>query len=210
MLFWGYACKRVEQPLPIGPDYFPLEIGKFITYNTQEITHDASSESSDTASLLIRKTVERRLEDETKNIVYVIAVETSIDSGNSWNFNRYNTVKKDAYNVQIVDNDIRKVKLSFPFKERKTWDANQLNSNDYQRARLLNIDKPSSVVNKLYEYTATVDLGNEEDPFFTNSEIEVYAKGIGLVLSKLIDLERQPGKYLQGKEHIKTIYETNW
>ncbi|MDB4107342.1 hypothetical protein N9595_02640 [Bacteroidia bacterium] len=210
MLFWGYACKRVEQPLPIGPDYFPLQIGKFITYSTQEITHNASSESSDTANFLIRKTVERSIQDGTKNIVYVIAVETSTDSGNSWNFIRYNTVKKDAYNVQIVANDIRKVKLSFPFKERKTWDANQLNSSHYQRATLLNIDKSNNVANKLFEYTATVELGNDEDLFFTDVETELYAKGIGLILSKLIDLERQPGKYLQGKEHFNTIYETNW
>ncbi|MGB0850601.1 MAG: hypothetical protein ACPGTP_05110 [Bacteroidia bacterium] len=201
-----HGCKETVDVAIIGPDYFPLEEGKYIIYSVESIVHDAFKEQSDTSYYLEKETIQEDLGNDS----YKLLVERSTDSGRKWLFVKYLSISKNTYTAQRNEDDIRKVKLSFPFKFRKTWDANELNTLDQQRARMLEFDTPHNFIDTTLTETVTINLGDDEDPFFTFYEREVYARHIGLVESKYKNLERQPEKYLSGTEHVKTFKETNW
>ncbi len=205
------SCKRVVEPEINIPLYAPLEIGKYIVYNVKNLSHDNFKESTDTTYFQIRETIESDFIDNAGNKVYKTLVETSKDSGSNWIFLRYATLQRDNYSYQRVEDDIRKVKLSFPFKELKSWDANQMNTLPSQKAKITNLDQSYTISRDLvFSNTVIIDLGNEVDPFFQNVESEVYAAGIGLIERKLIDVETQPGKYKDGNEYIQTYLQSNW
>lgn len=205
------SCKRVEDPEPNGPSYAPLEIEKYIIYDVTNLSHDAFKERTDTTYFQIRETIESDFLDNAGNTVYKTLVETSEDSGSNWIFLRYATFERDGYSYQRVEDDIRKVKLGFPLKERKSWDANQMNTSPSQKAKITNLDKSYTISTDLvFSNTLIIDLGNEVDPFFQNVESEVYAAGIGLIERRLIDVETQPGKYKDGNEYIQTYQQSNW
>ena len=205
------SCKRVEDPELSGPSYAPLEIGKYVIYDITNLAHDAFAERTDTTYFQIRETIESDFIDNSGNTVYKTLVETSEHPGSNWIFVRYATLHQDDYSYQRVEDDIRKIKLSFPLKERKSWDANQMNTLATQKAKITNLDQSYSISKDLvFSNTLTIDLGNEIDPFFQNVESEVYAAGIGLIERKLIDVETQPGKYKDGNEYIQTYQQSNW
>jgi hypothetical protein len=201
----------VEDPELSGPSYAPLEIGKYIIYDVTNLAHDAFAERTDTTYFQIRETIESDFIDNSGNTVYKILVETSEEPGSNWIFVRYATLHRDNYSYHRVEDDIRKIKLSFPLKESKSWDANQMNTLASQKAKITNLDQSYSISKDLvFSNTLTIDLGNEIDPFFQNVESEVYAAGIGLIERKLIDVETQPGKYKDGNEYIQTYQQSNW
>ena len=205
------SCKRLEEPELIGLSYAPLEIGKFIIYDVTNLSHDAFKERTDTNYFQIRETIESDFIDNAGNTVYKLLVEISEDSGSNWNFISYTILQRDEYSCQRVEDDIRKVKLSFPLKERKSWDANQMNTLPSQKAKITNLDKLFTISTELtFSNTLIIDLGSEVDPFFQNVESEVYAAGIGLIERKLTDVETQPGKYKDGNEYIQTYQQSNW
>lgn len=205
------ACKRVENPELKGPSYAPLEVGKYIIYDVMNLSHDAFTQRTDTAHYLLRETIENNYIDEAGNSVFQLLIETSKDSGTTWNFDKYAIAQRDEVSYQRVEDDIRKVKLSFPLREKKSWDANQMNVLADQRARLLNIDQEYTLANgTTFNNSVEVDLGNDVDPFFQNIESEVYANGIGLVWRILVAVESQPGKYTEGNEYIQTYKQSNW
>ena len=206
------SCKRVEPPKEsIGQEYFPLEVGKYWCYQMDSITHDGFTGISDTVHYLIRETIESSFEDNAGNTAYRIRIDYKFDSMPSWNFKQYISANSDIYSAQINRNDVRLVKLSFPVRNRKTWDENELNFLDAQLNRYINVDEPYTINDTLiYSQTLEVDQGDEEDPFFRFYGRETYAFGIGLIKKQYINTEQQIGKYLQGSEYTKTLYETNW
>lgn len=210
-MVWVSACKRVEDPSPIiGPTYFPIELEKYIIYSVAELNHDAFLSKTDTSLFLQRETIDALIEGSITE-TYKLRIETSIDSGITWKFTHFATIQKNVYSAERTENNERKVKLSFPFKDRKSWDANELNSQPFQTARLRKIGEADSLLNGIIFFnTVTVDLGNDQDPFFTNIEQEVYADSIGLIERIFADYETQPGKYKDGTEYIKTFYQSNW
>ncbi len=173
------------------------------------IEFDAFSETSDTFNYFLKETIETTFVDNAGNTAYKIEVAHRFDSSMEWKFSRYISANSDIYSGFRTEYDLRKVKLIFPLKNRKTWDENQFNSLDKQLNKYYDIDESKSIGNLEYEQTLRVDKGDEEDPFFRFFGEEIYAKGIGLIQEKYINTETQKGK-IDGIKYTKTLYKTNW
>lgn len=207
----AFGCKRIEPPSEsLGHEYFPLEVGKYCCYVMDSIAHDGFTGHSDTLHYYIKETIESAFEDNAGNTAYRIRIDYRFSPTDKWNFKQYISANTDIYSAQINRNDVRLVKLSFPIRNRKTWDENELNYLEPQINRYINIDKSTSLGDTTYMKTLQVDQGDEEDPFFRFYSRETYAFGIGLIKKEYINTEQQIGKNLQGSEYTKTLYETNW
>ncbi len=205
------SCKRVEPPKEsIGQEYFPLEVGKYCCYKMDSISHDGFAGTSDTLHYYLKETIESTFEDNAGNTAYRIRIEYRFDSLGRWLFKQYISANAGLYSAEINRNDIRLVNLSFPVRNRKTWDANELNYLEPLICRYINVNKAYELGDTEYPITLEVDQGDEEDPFFRFYGREVYAFGIGLIQKQYINTEQQIGKYLKGSEFTKTLYETNW
>ena len=206
MTFW--SCTRVEPVRESDTVFFPLELNAFTVFEVTELKHDAFLEQTDTFQFFIKETIEDTAFNNGGQVSYRVKVEKSEDD-TTYTFEKYVILERDPSSAQRVEDDIRNIKLSFPLRERKTWDANELNIYDYQSARTLLIREPSTVGTTTFAETVTVDFGFDVDLFFTNIEEEVYAKDIGLVKRIFKEIETQPGKYKDGIEYEQTFYRTN-
>jgi hypothetical protein len=203
------SCDRSEEPTTFGLEYFPIEVGKYKCYTMDSIAYYAFSGSSDTFNYFIKETVETSFIDNAGNKAFRLKVDVSFDTALEWNFSKYLTVHKDAYSAQLVENDLRYVKLSFPVKNRKSWDENEYNVLDKQLCRYIDIDEPFELNGKTYMNTLAVDKGDSEDPYFRFFGRDVYAVGTGLILEEYINTETQQGK-TKGNAYTKTLYSSNW
>jgi len=211
ILFFSFGCKRVEPPKEsIGQEYFPLEVGKYCCYKMDSIFHDGFEGISDTLHYFLKETIESSFEDNAGNTAYRIRIDYRFDSTEQWVFKQYVSANADLYSAQINRNDVRLVVLSFPVRNRKTWDINELNYLDPNICRYSNVNNAFQVENTLFPKTLEVDQENEDNPFFRFYSREIYAFGIGLVKKEYINTEQQIDKYLKGSEFTKTLYETNW
>ena len=206
------SCNSTEEPIAMpGTSYYPLEMGKYITYSVTEYSHDAFLEKTDTTYFWQKEILEDTFNDISGSLVYKMGISISKDSGKNWIFNSFAIVEKDNNSGIRTENNTRKTILGFPFRELKTWDVNALNVQDKKLARVKNLEKSvTTILGKQFAKSVLIDLGNQVDPILTNIENEVYAEGLGLIERKYSYIETQPGKYKSGIEYIKTIYETNW
>lgn len=172
------------------------------------LEHDAFTERTDTISYFIKETTQDTIINNAGKLVYRTKIEQSQNDTN-YTFIKYVIEERDDLSAQRVEDDTRKIKLSFPLKERKTWDANEFNINDYQSAETIKINEPYMAGDTEFTETVIVDLGNDINPFFTTVEEEVYAKNIGLINRIVKEIETQPGKYKNGTEYEQTFYRTN-
>lgn len=203
------ACRRVQEAPTPQPSYYPLGINEYTIFAVEELEHDPFREKTDTNRYWLRETIVDTLRDNTGQLVYQLEQETSSDTGITWSFVRYGLTHSNVSSAQRFINDIRTVVLSFPLRERKSWDVNELNSQDNKTARYFDIDQPYTLNGQEYGTTLRVDLGSDVDPLFQEVEEEIYARGKGLVQRRKINVETQPGKYKEGNEFTQTIIRTN-
>lgn len=203
-----YSCKKVEPPVESDNIFFPLKLSTYTVFEVTILQHDAFTEQTDTIVYFIKETTQDTILNNAGKLVYRTKVEESQDDTN-YTFVKYVIEEKDNFSAQRVEDDTRKIKLSFPLAERKTWDANELNVNDYQSAKTIKINEPYTAGDTAFTQTVIVDLGTDIDPFFTTVESEVYAKNIGLISRVVKEIQTQPGKYKDGIEYEQTFYRTN-
>ncbi len=203
------GCRRLREAPEPQPAYFPLAINDYSIYAVEELNHDPFREQTDTTRYWLRETIIDTLRDNAGRLVFQIEQEISSDTGNTWSFLNYGLTHNDLYTAQRFVSDIRTVVLSYPLRERKSWDANELNNQAKKTARYYDIDQPYTLNEKVYDATLRVDLGDEVDAFFQEVEEEIYARGIGLIQRKKINVETQPNKYKKGNELRQTIIHTN-
>jgi hypothetical protein len=203
-----YSCDKVEPPVESDTVFFPLKLSTFTVFKVTLLEHDAFREKTDTLSYFIKETTQDTIINNAGKLVYRTRIEQSQNDTN-YTFIKYVIEERDDFSAQRVEDDTRKIKLSFPLKERKTWDANEFNINEYQSAQTIKVNEPYMAGDTEFIETVIVDLGNDINPFFTTVEEEVYAKNIGLINRIVKEIETQPGKYKDGTEYEQTFYRTN-
>ncbi len=204
-----FSCGKQEEPTSFGTEYFPIEVGKYKCYAMESIEYDAFLETADTTYFYIRETIDSEFLDNSNEQAFRLRIEKSIDTTLGWNFESYGVVKKDDYSAQLVLNDTRFVKLSFPVRNRKSWDENEYNTLNKQTNRYTDVDEPFELNGVTYPTTLIVDRGDSEDPYFRFFGREVYVLGKGLILEEYINTETQQGK-TKGNAYTKTLLSTNW
>lgn len=208
MLWFSCKTETVDKTL-VGPNYLPLEVGKYITYVCTEINHNAFLETSDTSHLWIKESCIQGSQDSNR-VIFHCKLEQSFDSGKSWKFQKWIIYHVSDFNILRQEDDMLKSKIIFPLVERKTWDANSYNSQDFQRAKALEVGELYQSTDHIFSNTARIELNQNENLYFTKNEEEIYASGIGLIERRFQELEKQPGKYLKGNEYVKIFQESNW
>jgi hypothetical protein len=209
---FGWGCKPSDNVIPLNlkASFSPIQIGKFIIYSYEELNHNSFDSKTDTINYWIKETIETSFLDQENDSAYRLRIDHSSDEGLNWGFQYYAVLKEDDYGIERSDFDIKRVKLSYPVHDNKRWDINMFNNQDIQYGYYKNTDTPHQIEDSLFNETVIVKLADQEDIIFTHFEEEVYARGLGLIKRKFIDIETQPGKYKNGIEYTKTFIQSNW
>ena len=212
IILFGWGCKPSDNVIPLNlkASFSPIQIDKFIIYSYEEFNHNAFDSKTDTINYWIRETIETSFLDQENDSAHRLRIDHSNDEGLNWEFQYYAVLKEDDYGIERSDFDIKRVKLSFPIHDNKRWDVNMFNNQDIQYGYYKNTDAPYQIEDSVFNETVIIKLADQEDIIFTLFEEEVYARGLGLMKRKFIDIETQPGKYKDGIEYTKTFIQSNW
>lgn len=210
------ACKDKSIILTSPPlsDYFPLIVGKSITYRLDSTVTTAFGVSLTTSSYIVNDYVNAQIIDGLGRNSYRI-FRTYTDTNSIAPYATMATFQATPVGtdwIEYLDNNLRFMKLRFPIQEGFTWKGNSFidvtasgNSAfnffadwDYTYQ---NVGKPDTVLGKVYPNTVTVMQRDETIPNVAfnpanyqqrNYSIEVYAKNIGLIYKNLLHYIYQP------------------
>jgi hypothetical protein len=195
--------KKIDLDSPPLADYFPLQVGKYITYRCDSTVLTQFGADTTKRYYRVRDKVDAEITDALGRKAYRI-LRTITDSAGKAPYQNNNTfmaVPDGVDWVENVENNLRFMKLRFPIREGFEWpgnsfiDASSVNS----KVRYLegwnyvyqNVGMPFTVLGKTYDNTITIVQRDEEFPEgpFSPTQpykqwdysVEVYAKGIGLI-----------------------------
>ncbi|MBL7941996.1 MAG: hypothetical protein JNM00_04485 [Flavobacteriales bacterium] len=187
------SCKPDEETeeINLGYDYFPVDIGKYITYEVDSIGYGLTG---DTANYLIKEITVEQILDATGEVAIKVERYRSDNNGTSWYLADVWTKKRTATSAQKVEEDVRYVRLVFPLEVGKSWNGNAYNTMDAWNYVYEDIDVPRSF--GLLSFDQTLEVNQRNNMNLVDQEVasEIYARGVGLVYKRLTDLNVQSGE----------------
>lgn len=191
------ACKKSDNQAPnMYYTYFPTEINSWVEYEARTILHDADL-GSDTSYYYLKEIITEEFIDNQGRVTFRIerfkkdSIDGEYEISDVW----YSNLSSKT--AEVVEENIRFVKLVFPINKNKVWDGNAYNTDiswDYQYDSL----HTSKSFNGLtFDSTITVEQINNINPFQNQVASEVYANYIGLVRKSYINIENGDGRELE-------------
>ncbi len=212
-LFFFSACKKSTEVLNTAPisDYYPLQIGKYITYNLDSsVVYLNFGSSIVVIHYQVRYVVDAQITDNLGRPAYRIIRYIRKTAADPWvPDNTFMAVPTD-FSMEFIENNFRYLKLKEPISEGYSWKGNSyidtysLNSTvqylddwDYTYDSLnypakigaLTIDSTIKVAQRDEVIGLPSDPGHYSQINFSE---EKYAKGIGLIYRRFLHTEYQP------------------
>lgn len=217
------ACKKSTDDFKLTPvtEYYPLQVGKYITYNLDSTIFINFGTKDTIISYQVKHTVDALITDNLGRPAYRIIRYIRKTALNPWvPDNTFMAVVSES-SAEFIENNLRFLKMKAPIRNGFSWKGNtyidtySLNSDvkylddwDYTYDSL---DAKITLGAVSIDSTLKVDqrneiIGNPGDPN-SYSEInygaEKYGKHIGLIYRNFLHVEYQPptpgrGGYRQG------------
>ena len=224
LLFSLNACKKSTETLATTPvsDYYPLTVGKYITYSLDSLVFINFGASSVVRNFQVKYVTEAKITDNLGRPAYRIIRYIRKTATNPWLPDNTFWAVNTGNGIDFTENNLRYQKLKSPIRDQYSWKGNSfiestsLNSElkyladwDYTydsvgvalRIGTFNLDSTLRVDQR------DEKIGNPADQT-TYSEVnyamEKYAAGIGMVYRKFLHTEYQPptpgvsGKFVDG------------
>lgn len=215
------ACKKSTDDLVLTPvtDYFPMQVGKYITYNLDSTVFINFGTKDTIIKYQVKHQVDAEITDNLGRPGYRITRYIRKTSANPWvPDNTFMAVTNES-TAEFIENNMRFIKLKAPVKNGFSWKGNSYIDIYGLNVRYLeDWDYTYDSVNsKITVGTFTLDstikvaqrdevIGNPADPnsyHEINYSAEKYAKGLGLIFRDFLHVEYQPprpgvGAYRQG------------
>jgi hypothetical protein len=199
------SCSSKKEDLNAPPlaDYFPLQVGKYITYRLDSTVLTQFGRDTTVHSYRVVDKVDAQITDSEGRAGFRI-FRSITDSAGTAPFTPNTTFEAVAQGtdwIEKVDNNLRFVKLRFPIIENFQWAGNSFIDASSSNSKVpymlgwqytyMNVGQPFTVRGRTFENTVTVLQKEEEEspigPFVPNQykqwnySVEVYAKGVGLI-----------------------------
>ncbi|TXH57954.1 MAG: hypothetical protein E6Q89_03950 [Bacteroidia bacterium] len=207
-----YSCTKKNEQYTgdYGRNYFPLTFGKTVTYDVDSTLWDDFFCVKSLHHYQIRWTVSDTFRDNEFRLSYRIDSHIRTADSMPWQTHRVMYVTPTNNSLEMVEENLRFVKLAFPIQNGNTWDGNSKISyvldEDLRRFDGWHYyyDKYSEPFNDgfvNFENTVTVNQVNDT---VNNPEVspnsfasktfskEVYAQGVGMVYRETIYWTYQP------------------
>jgi hypothetical protein len=197
-----FSCKKKKEPIEppdTGADYYPYNIGKYIVYDVDSIVFDEFTYDSTYYKYQVKEKLEEEYTDiqgrpALKLVRYIKKYNAAVSySAMPWTIKDVWQVNVSRTNVEVVEENVRFIKLTFPVKESNSWNGNLYNTMDEREYEYTYIDKAESF-NSL-SFDKVLKVTQMKFPTLISQQYynEKYAKGVGLVYREVIDLVYQNG-----------------
>lgn len=181
-LFLLTACKKEEaaDPVDLGYDYFPTKVGSWIEYQVDSMWRDDPLGIWDSVSYpLLERIHENYTDPEGRPSQRVLRYVRDVQD--NWVVRDVWTRTLTTAAAEMTEENKRRLKLSFPVRNARTWDINVYNTDDDLTVAFREVDQPLQLGNLAFE--STVLVKNTVPPNFIDKRNfeERYARGVGMV-----------------------------
>lgn len=192
------SCKKkTDPPVEVGYDYAPTTIGKYVVYDVDSIVYDDFTHDTLEFKYRIKEKLAENITDNEgraaiKLIRYIKKYNPNISYDNmNWVIKDVWTYTKTNTTLEVVEEDVRFTKLSFPVNESTTWNGNAQNTLGEREYKYNYIDKTESINGHSFDNVLYVEQKDDKGKNAIHREfyIEKYAKNVGLVYREIKDLE---------------------
>lgn len=210
ILFIASCGKDTIPPddVELGKEYYPLHVGHSVIYNVDSIIYNDFTKTTDTFKMEYKDVVASEFIDNEARPSFVIDRYIRQDSTFPWTENATYYATMTNYRLEVIENNLRMIKLVFPVKLNTSWYGNSFipaTFNDdlkwyggwvYKYAK---VNEPLYIDNIYFQSTVSipqVDLteGAPNSPNEYSAKTfskEVYAKSVGLIYRELTRWEYQ-------------------
>lgn len=197
--------------------YFPLKVGKSITYNLDSTIYINFGQKDTVIKYQAKDSVETQITDNLGRPAFRIVRYLRKDASMEWAANNTFMAVPTATTIEFIENNFRFQKLKLPVTDGFSWKGNSfidtyslnsvfkyLDDWDYTYE---SVNTPLTIGTFQFDSTVTVNQRDEflgQDPKLPgtqyaelNFSVEKYAKGIGLVYKEFLHWEfqgTQPGR----------------
>ena len=190
-----------------GFDYFPLEIGKYVSYQVDSTIYDVDGNATAifNSTSFLKEEVSDTLRDSENELVYRIERFEKSNLDDPWEIKDVWVSKRTEFQAERVEENLRFIKMVFPLAEDATWNGNlyidertiipiagesiEVFKNWSSELRLLN--QPALIGDFLFDEITTISHADSENLIELRQVTEKYAKGVGLVEKEMWILDTQ-------------------
>lgn len=195
------SCKKDPASAPdLGYNYFPDQAGSYVIYNVDSFYYDDFYNPSkiDTTRFQLKEKIESVFTDgEGRPALrlerYVKYYDPAVPySQMSWTLRNVWTETKTLRTAEKVEENVRYIKLAFPVKESQEWNGNAQNTLGAENYKYNFFDKARTIGNIRFDSVLQVDQYDELDLVHRKHYEEKYARNVGLIFKRVIDISSQP------------------
>ena len=200
--FFG-ACSETKEVSPeqLGSAYFPLEVGQYSIFDVSRVEYFPSGDST-VSNYQLKESISGEFENLETGTSYIVLRALQTPSAEDWVTDSVWTARKDEFRAIRVENNIPLIRLTFPVKENKKWDANGLNDLGADEYEMKGVGSEYSGAFQTFDQTVTIIQEDIPDKIVNFvSKKEIYAMEVGLVYKENIILKFKQGEFL-GEEII--------
>ena len=205
------ACKQ-DAPPQFHFEYFGMSEGRYIIYDVMQITHDKALGQHDTLRYQMKTYWGGVYVDNEGREGHEYHIFKRDLSGDPWMMTDVWYGVFDGIRAELVEENIRRVKLVFAPTLSKAWDANAYNLEDQLDCYYRDIHKDTIINN--YKFDSTVVVEQEANVNFIDTvrKYEMYAKHVGLIYKHYRDNHYQFGsnEVVNGVELYMTYVSSGW
>lgn len=211
------SCKKENADFTLEPvtDYFPLEVGKYITYNLDSTVFTNFNQALTVNHYQAQYRVEASVTDNLGRPGFTVNRYLRQDSTQPWAIDNVFTAIAAGKSIEFVEDNLRFIKLMLPIKEGFSWKGNSYlptypypmynsTGTDFTADWKYTYDSigvPLTINSVTIDSTLKVAEMDEQigDPILQPNgyadktySVEKYGKGIGLIYREFLHWEYQP------------------
>jgi hypothetical protein len=214
MILLLISCRKENANFSIEPvtDYFPLEVGKNITYDLDSTIFTNFGQNKTIRHYQAQYRISAAITDNLGRPGFTIDRYLRKDSAQQWTIDNVFTVIPTGKSIELIQDNLRFIKLTSPVKDGYSWLGNSyLPEDPYRSYQFANaafmedwnytyedVTSPATIGPLDFKNTITVfelsdSTGNPQTTQYAEKtySIEKYAKDVGLIYKEFIHWEYQ-------------------
>lgn len=188
------ACTKDEAPtVDLGYGYYPTVIGSWVEYQVDSVYREDAVSRYDSVSYRLRQTIESAYLDAEGRQAFRVE-RAVLDTAGNWAIRDIWTTTANGITAELMEENKRRQKLSFPVRLAREWDVNVYNTDREMEVSYSEVDVPWSVNGLSFERTALVQNILPANAVERRDWQERYAHGVGMVYKHWVETNTQSGQ----------------
>jgi hypothetical protein len=190
-----------------GYSYLPLELGQERVYRIDSISYDDFTGTIDTTIFYERQLIVATQEDLSGRTNYRTEIYRRSADTLAWRLRSTELRYRGTYRYELNQGGNVYLPLIFPPLADSRWNTNALNAQEEIIYQYQNLHQSFQIDDNSYDSTITVLQNEEFNLISTEKDIEVYARGVGMIYRENIDLNTDinTGEITSGSERFQRL-----